>query len=107
MVGEPRSSSPHMRVLFVLLVVAFVVTATSSAGAGTTHAARVPEAAAGVPHLVTKLPKCLKWGRRHGKRVCVKRAKARPKPAPGGSGGSTPTPTPAPVPAPVAGDYVA
>jgi hypothetical protein len=84
----------------VVLVVAGILAGTGAASAP------APSHPAQVAQLFEKAPECLKYAKKHGKKVCVKRAKARPKTAPGGSGdGSSPTPTP--IPTPIAGSYVA
>jgi hypothetical protein len=70
--------------LFLVLAVAGVL-AGSSLG--------VPTPATGVG---AKPGKCIKWKKKHGKRVCVKRAKPKPKP----TGTTTTTTTPATPTAP-------
>ena len=50
--------------------------------------------------------KCVKWGKKHGKRVCIKRAKPKPKPKPKPTGGTTTT-TPTTPAGPPNGHYSA
>jgi hypothetical protein len=74
------------------LAVAGILAATGAASAP------APSHPAQVAHLFEKAPKCVKYAKKHGKKVCVKRAKAKPKPPPaptgdGDGGGGTTTPT--------------
>jgi hypothetical protein len=85
----------------IALVIAGALATTGAASAP------APSHPAEVAHFVTKTPKCLKFAKKHGKKVCVKRAKAKPKPKPtgGGDGGTTTTPTPTPTPTAISGTY--